>query len=558
MTDLWKQCEGQIINSTFPLQQFLGRVESSAVFLTQLPAPQSAKAVIKFIPAEPAADLQLSLWRRASQLNHPNLLRLFHSGRCRLADNDLLYAVMEFAEEDLSQILPQRPLTPEETRDMLAPVLDALAYLHGHGLVHSRVKPSNILATGDQLKLSSDTFFPVGESPKSRRATAVYDAPDSGPLSASADVWSLGVTLVEALTQHAPALPPDRQADPLIPDSLPQPFLDIARHALVRDPKRRWTIAEIAARLNPSAAVATTAAPAPSASASVAASASAISPLAIPLSPVPPVPAAKLPTPKLEPPARRDTPPPRPQAVSPRPRGAMPRPQQTFVLPNYFVPLLAAIFIIVAIFALPKILARRSESSSSASTTSASQPKPVQPSASREIAPPAQPAQQNSSKASSGKKSLSAKDTAQAALGSPSPSASASSSSAPAITTAPASLRTDTFPSANAPSSSADSPARGEVLDQVLPDVSGKARATIHGVVRVTVRVQVDPAGAVSDALLDSPGPSQYFADLALKAARRWQFTSPELNGHSVPSTWLIQFHFSSSGTKAFPKQTAP
>jgi TonB family protein len=124
------------------------------------------------------------------------------------------------------------------------------------------------------------------------------------------------------------------------------------------------------------------------------------------------------------------------------------------------------------------------------------------------------------------------------------------------------------LPSANAPSSiatssnarvaSASSSTRAEVLEEVLPDASEKALASIHGTVRVSVRVQVDPMGSVSEARLDSAGPSKYFADIALKAARRWQFTSPEVNGHSVPSEWLIRFHFKPSGPKAIPTQTAP
>jgi TonB family protein len=91
-----------------------------------------------------------------------------------------------------------------------------------------------------------------------------------------------------------------------------------------------------------------------------------------------------------------------------------------------------------------------------------------------------------------------------------------------------------------------------------LPDVSEKARGTIHGKVRVAVQVHVDPAGNVSQAVLDAPGPSKYFADLALQAARRWEFTAPEVNGRSAPSDWLIRFEFSQSGTQAFPRQTAP
>src|SRR5260370_25501999 len=136
---------------------------------------------------------------------------------------------------------------------MLEPVLDALVYLHSNSLVHSRIKPSTILATADQLKLSSDTLFPIGESRKLSRKFDAHDAPETAasPLSAAADVWSLGMTLVETLTQRPCALQPGSQADPIVPDTLPQPFLDVARQALRRAPRRRWSVAEIAARLNP-------------------------------------------------------------------------------------------------------------------------------------------------------------------------------------------------------------------------------------------------------------------------------------------------------------------
>src|SRR5213080_1065209 len=169
MSFSWKQYEGQVVNSAFPLQRYLGGSSESAVFLTQLAGPQSSKAVIKLVPEGVSADLQLSLWRRASKLTHPNLLQLYQGGRCRLADMDLLYVVMEYAEEDLSQILPQRALTPAEIKDMLGPMLDALSDLHGQGLVHSRLKPSNVLATSDQVKLSTDKLFPAGEVRKAQR-----------------------------------------------------------------------------------------------------------------------------------------------------------------------------------------------------------------------------------------------------------------------------------------------------------------------------------------------------------------------------------------------------
>jgi TonB family protein len=132
------------------------------------------------------------------------------------------------------------------------------------------------------------------------------------------------------------------------------------------------------------------------------------------------------------------------------------------------------------------------------------------------------------------------------------------SSQPPIASPAPAKLRTETIPSAEGSKNSAAGGAHGEVLDQVLPDVSEKARVTIQGTVRVSVRVHVDSAGNVSEAELDAPGPSPYFADLALKAARRWEFTSPEIGGRSAPSEWLIRFEFAPSGVKAFPTQTAP
>jgi len=101
-------------------------------------------------------------------------------------------------------------------------------------------------------------------------------------------------------------------------------------------------------------------------------------------------------------------------------------------------------------------------------------------------------------------------------------------------------------------------PGKGEVLDQILPDVSAKARATIQGKVRVSVKVHVDPAGSVSEAELDSAGPSAFFADLALQAAKKWAFTPPEVNGKSVASEWRLRFEFTPRDTKVIPVQTAP
>src|SRR5258708_9643307 len=121
MSDFWRQCEGQVIDNRFRLRHYLGGTDDSAVVLTQLPDAKSPKAAIKFVPAGPTAETQISLWLRIMQLAHPHLLRIFDVGRCRLENRDRLYVVMENAEEDLSQIIPQRARSEEHTSELQSP-----------------------------------------------------------------------------------------------------------------------------------------------------------------------------------------------------------------------------------------------------------------------------------------------------------------------------------------------------------------------------------------------------------------------------------------------------
>ena len=539
MTEAWKQWVGQIVEGKFPLRQYLGGSDHSGVFQTEYGDGDPQKAAIKLIPADSSsAELQLSRWQIAAKLSHPHLMQLFHMGRCQLAGTDLLYAVMEYAEEDLSQILPHRPLNPDEARDMLKPVLDALVYLHGKGFVHGHIKPANILAAGDQLKLSSDTLCRTTESSAGVRQPGPYDAPEvaSTGISPAGDAWSLGMTLVEGLTQHLPVWQTSHQADPVVPHTLPAPFLEITRNALRRDTKRRWKIADIAARLNPSAPV-----PKSQVSASTAPSppvpASKVDPLSVPLSPVPPahglsdLPVPSRPVGKQSPMARWQKAPPKPRSI---------------------VPFAAVALALAAILIVPRLLNHRPEARPNPSMASTRplvpQPAPQtiqapvkskpQPKSEQRQAPAetsqspqqlAQPSQQDSSlKAASEKVPASLGDTRSAAPSEPQPVAK----SHPDVTKT-----------------------KGEVLDQVLPDVSEKARATIQGKLRISVRVHVDASGSVTAAELDIPASSKYFADLTVQAARRWAFSPPEVDGRSVSSDWILRFEFSQTGTKVLPVQ---
>jgi TonB family protein len=253
-----KTWEGSVVDGKFPLRQCLGGSEHSAVFLTERSGKAPSKAAIKLIAAEGTdAEYHLARWRTAAQLAHPSLIRIFDTGRTRLNGISVLYLVTELADEDLSQILPERALTPSEVTDMLPPLLDALAYLHGRGFAHGRVKPSNILAVGDQLKLSSDQITSLTQPGSAGKRRDVYDAPESaaGIVSPESDLWSVGVTLVAALTQNVAFAEDGSQGRPALPESVPEPFRGIARECLQLDPKRRCSIAEIRERMRPPARV---------------------------------------------------------------------------------------------------------------------------------------------------------------------------------------------------------------------------------------------------------------------------------------------------------------
>lgn len=431
---LRKTWEGQVVDGKFPLRQWLGSSDHSVVFLTEL-VRSLQKAAIKLIPANTLNVDQLARWRPALRLSHPHLLRLFDMGRCELEGVQLLYLVMEYAEEDLSEILPQRPLTPAETGEFLPPTLDALSYLHEKGFVHTDIKPSNILAADNQLKLSTDRLYPAGQSSDKARALSVYEAPELaiGAVTPAADVWSLGITLVEALTQRPPI--PSAIHEPAVPGTIPEPLSAIARACLRRDPRQRVSITNLKRMLQPGS---------------------------LPASP----------TPKA-------------------------RAERKGLKWRVLLPVIAAV-ILVALLA--PVLRRRQPAEAESKVEQVRTPPKASPNATvipkpTPTTPPSKPAAQP-----------------------------------------------------NKPTSS-----RGEVAQQVLPDVPRSARNTIQGKIRVTVRVDVDPSGKVTEATLTSAGPSPYFAKLALNAARRWEFTPPQVGGQPAPSAWLLRFRFGNTSTDVSP-----
>jgi TonB family protein len=252
---------GRKIDGRFPLVAWLGGSGSTGVFLTEITDPsqslgdgspaEARKAAIKLIAASPLAEDRLATWTHAAALSHPHLVRIFHSGHATIDNSQVVYVVTELAEEILAQIIPERPLTADETREMIGPILDALSYLHGRRYIHGHLKPVNVLVVDNEVKLSSDSVLPVGKPLQESFSSDLHNAPEitSGFVSPAADVWSLGVMLVEALTQQIPIWDAASDSEAEVPASLPSPFAAIVRECLHADSARRCSIEQIRAIL---------------------------------------------------------------------------------------------------------------------------------------------------------------------------------------------------------------------------------------------------------------------------------------------------------------------
>src|SRR5258708_34103291 len=100
-----KQWEGQSVRGAFDSYELgrpLGGSESSAVFQTGRGAQKDEKAAIKLVPCDAAeAELRLSRWKLTEKLSHPNLLRFFDMGRCRIGSTDLVFVVAGFPDAAL-------------------------------------------------------------------------------------------------------------------------------------------------------------------------------------------------------------------------------------------------------------------------------------------------------------------------------------------------------------------------------------------------------------------------------------------------------------------------
>lgn len=199
------------------LHERIGKGSFGNVFRGELPASLAGSScAVKVVHTETESERrsvlrEVALLRRAAA--HPNFVH--YIGMSHVEASRSVHVFLELCVCSLSDLIRQRgaPLPDVVVLAAAYSIADALAYLHTElNAVHRDVKGANVLLspTG-QLKLSdfnvSAQLSPTRTSCKAAIGTPQYMAPEvivSEEYGASADMWSLGVTVLELAEGKVP------------------------------------------------------------------------------------------------------------------------------------------------------------------------------------------------------------------------------------------------------------------------------------------------------------------------------------------------------------------
>jgi eukaryotic-like serine/threonine-protein kinase len=199
--------------------------------------------------------------KSAAALSHPNIVSIYDRGEAE----GTYYIAMEVIEgRSLKELILTRGSLPiGQAIAFTFEILDALRFAHRHGIIHRDVKPHNILIGGERLKVTDFGIARAGASQMTEAGsimgTAQYLSPEQArgaPVTASSDLYSVGIVLYEMLTgkvpfsgdsaieiamKHLNELPkPPSKIRPEIPEDLDQVVL----RALAKAPEDRYQTAE--------------------------------------------------------------------------------------------------------------------------------------------------------------------------------------------------------------------------------------------------------------------------------------------------------------------------
>ncbi|MGO4236581.1 serine/threonine-protein kinase [Pseudarthrobacter sp. YAF2] len=263
--------KNEVVGGRYRLSEVIGRGGMSSVYCAHDENLGRDVALKLFAPQAPDADelkRQEAEIQLLATLNHPGLVTLFDAGiDDRVPDEPRPFLTMELVEgQDLRSRIRHSRVPLEELSVIGAGIADALAYVHGLGIIHRDIKPGNILLVqirpGEPLRPKL-TDFGIARIVDSTRltatgtmvGTAAYLSPEQAlgkPLSSATDIYSLGLVLLECIkgTVEYPGSAVESAVArlhraPEIPDDVPAEWAELIRSMTSIEPLERPTAADI-------------------------------------------------------------------------------------------------------------------------------------------------------------------------------------------------------------------------------------------------------------------------------------------------------------------------